>query len=252
MANRIAKKDLIDSIESANDDPEQQLELLKNITISEAKSDSDKELFTLVASAIKKSTKKAKATSDKIKGKFQTKIAAAKEKLDALKSDLSKQVGPYTGIIHELKRIDVEARQAISAFATKQMQELESQHEDLEPHEKAMLPATENKTTRVKGVAMSFREQPVVVVKNIDKVPGCYQLKEPDKSAVLAWFGAKTGVPAEEVSVQANGLVVLKIRAEDLPDETKNVVGVKEAAILAAGGCAGVAITVEKRPVVRG
>ena len=252
MANRVPKKDLVSVIENPKDNLNLQLDTLKNIEIGEAKSDADKELFTLVASAIKKTTKALKAQSDKIKGKFKTKIATAKEKLDNLKNEQNKQVGPISDVIHELQRIDTEAREAIGKYATTQMASLEEEFEDLEPFEKAMLPAPENQVTRVQGVSMSFRDHTVVKVTNIKKVPKEYLLKEPDQTMILNWFVSKTRVAVHELNIQANGLVVIKLKASDVPDELKRVVGVNENAIVAAGGCEGVEIATEKRPVVKG
>jgi len=252
MANRVAKKDLIEVIKNPKGDPEQQLELLKNIVISEAKSDADKELFTLVASAIKKTLGSLKSDADKVKGKFKVKIAGAKEKLDTLKEAQAILLGPLSDLTHELKRIDTEARAAISAFATNQMAALEEEFDDLEPHEKAMLPAAENKITRVKGVAMSFRDHTVVEVHDIKKVPVKFLVKEAERVKVMQWFVAKTGIAVSEITVQSNGSVMIKIPTEDLPDECKDVVGVKDAAIISAGGCPGVDIKTEKRPVVKG
>jgi hypothetical protein len=252
MANRIAKKDIISVIEEPNGDLAQQLGLLKNIEIGEAKSDADKELFTLVASAIKKTEKMLKAQTDKIRGKFKTKIAAAKEKLDTLKNEQSTLLGPLSDIALELRRIDDEARMAIGRYATTQMAALVAEHKDLEPHEKAMLPAPENKTTRINGVSMSFRDHTVVTVKNLGAVPKNFLLKAPSQQMVLNWFVGKTGVPVNEINIQANGLVVIKVKAEDIPDELKDIVGVNENAIVAAGGCAGVEMSTEKRPVVKG
>lgn len=252
MANRVAKKDLVNVIEHAKDDPEQQLEMLKNIVISEAKNDSDKELFTLVASAIKQTLKSTKTKSDKIKGKYKGRIATAKEKLDNLKQKQREELGPLTALSDELKRIDREAREAIAAFATKQMEELEEEFDDLEPHEKAMLPAAENKVTRVKGVAMSFREHTVVQIDDIKKVPAKFLKKEASQEKVLKWFVSKTGMVVEEVKVQSNGLTVIKIQSDLLPNECMNIEGVKDAAVISAGGCPGVTIKTEKRPVVKG
>jgi len=252
MANRVPKKDLIEAIERYNDDPEKQLELLKNIVISEAKNDGDKELFTLVASAIKKTQKTLKAKIDKIKGKYKGRIAAAQEKLNELKQEQQDQVGPLSDVVNELKRIDTEARSAIAVFATEQMKVLEAEHEDLEPHEKAMLPAAENQVTRVKGVAMSFRDHTVVEIQNIQKVPAKYLVKEAVKELVLQWIVSKTGLVVEDIAVQGNGLTVIKFQSSDLPEECKKITGVNESAIIAVGGCPGVNIKTEKRPVVKG
>lgn len=230
---------------------EEGLKILQGIKVGKVTSEADKKLFLDVASALKKSIKKQHGQVKKIKDKWKKKIDAAQEKVTALKEERDKELGVPKEIYDTLVGIDGDARTAITEYASKELEKAEEEHGELDPVARAMLPISENEVVKSGASTLSFRDHKVVVVDDIDAVPEKFIVRGTEPELVQNWIKAKAKVEAAAINVQANGLVTIKIKVSDLPNNYRKIIGVDEQAIIASGGCDGVTVKTERRPVVK-
>lgn len=226
---------------------------LKAIDVHEMTSDKDKESFLKVSLLVKDLSARVKAFSKSLDEKHKPGIKELEEQLSEKKDAYKEAVEPFKDAKRELDRIDTEARDAVSKYMTAQIeaqQKVEAPKPGAGP---AFMPAASevsNLGISKGGHDLNFATKRVVHVNALADVPDNFAQWEPDLAAVSTWL-TQAGIPAAETKVLADGTLTLKIAVTDLPKTLRTKTGVRDSAILAAGGCAGVTIKDEYRPVVK-
>ena len=229
-------------------------EALSGVVVAEMTDERDKESFLQVTVLVKKLTSRLKDNITKIDEKHKPGIEAAKTALEKAKEAYDGAVSAFKDAQRELKRIDGEARNAISLFATKKMREAQTQEvEAPKPGQRVAMPTGADAADMglsKGGHDLTFATRKVVQVVDLDKVPENLVTRAPDMDA---WGAAlkKLGLSHFDLSAQASGQITLKVKLDDMPATLTKRSGVKESAIIQIGGCTGVEIVDEARAVVK-
>jgi hypothetical protein len=215
-------------------------------------SDSDKEAFLTVSTVVKKLDKALKEVIKEQDAKYKPDIKQLEEQVKTLKEKYKVAVTPYKEAAAELRRIDTNARDAISVYMTAKMEEARKA-ETPKPGQPAF--AKPAATTKDMGISkggndLGFTTREVVHITDISKVPSELVTYRADENA---WAEAlsKLGIGNADLQTLANGNLTIKIAVDMMPDNLRERSGVKERAILELGGCAGVEIKEEVRAAVR-
>lgn len=231
---------------------------LKGFVISPMTDEKDKEIFLRVATVVKATKAAFKTKIDEANDGMKPKIREAETVLEELKTKLKDKITPYKSVVAELDRIDVEARNEVSRFVTEQMKAAEEIK--VAPAVPGKGPvfmpveSTANKSVSFKGHDLKFTATKVVKVDNLNDVPENFVNFMPNDVRVREWLlGALHSPTLNSVGLEilSDGRVKIVLDMHQLPKTVLERISVKNKQIIEAGGCAGVTIVEEQRPVVR-
>lgn len=227
------------------------LEALSSIRVNALTDDAEKDLFYEVAVAVKESKKRVKEVQKGIDEKHKPTIKELEDELDKAKQEYRALVDPLKQVIRELDRIDAEARDAVSAYTTAQVKAAQEAAKKIVAEAPASEPVfLPKEVAAVNGHQPNMVQRTTVMVLDLQAVPDEYCTWAPDVEAVGRAL-AGIGITNPEIKVQADGTVVIKADPAKLPSGLRRKNGVKPAVIIGVGGCPGVELATEYRPVVR-
>lgn len=226
---------------------------LEGIEVHELETEKDIESFLVVAAAIKKTLKKLTPSRQGVAKKWKEKVDKQIEKLEALKKDRDATLQPFKDVETQLKRIDSEARGAVTEYAENRIFALEEEYGKLSAAEAALVePATQ--IIEADGAKLYFKDIQRAEVTDIDAVPEQFVDFQPNEEKVSVWLSEKLDLEDKDLfkfKIQKNGKVVVELPFESLPEELFSRVGILESKVVAAGGCDGVQLIPSKSPVVK-
>jgi len=229
-------------------------ETLKNVSVNEMTSDKDKESFLKVAVLVKDLKGRLKKAIGALDEKHKPGVKKLEAELAKAKDEYKSAVEPFKDANRELDRIDDEARDAISAYTTAQIEAANKvAAPDTADGEPVFMPKASDAATHAiskGGHDLNYTTRRVVKVIDINQVPGDYCNWVADADTVKASL-EKLGVRNPLIQVQADGTLMVKVKPLDLPENLRRRDTVKDAVILGLGGCPGVEIKDEYRAMVK-
>jgi len=226
---------------------------LSGIEVHELKTEKDIESFLVVAAAIKNTLKKLTPSRQGLSKKWKEKVDKQAEKLTAVKSDRDEALQPFKDVESQLKRIDGEAREAVTEYAENRIFALEEEYGELSAAEAALVePATQ--IIEADGAKLYFKDVQRAEVTDLKAVPDQFIDFQPDEERVNAWLSKQLGMVDNSLfsfKIQKNGKIVVELPFESLPEELFARVRILESKVVAAGGCDGVQLIPSKSPVVK-
>lgn len=225
---------------------------LAGVQVNEMTDEKDKAAFLQVGVLVKTLTSAVKAVITKIDDKHKPEIKELDAKLDKLKTAYKDAVAPYKAVNAELSRIDAEARNAVTDFMTKVIGQERADVAAPAPGDAPVfVSAPENHNISRGGHELTFTTKKVTKITDLRLVPDNLATWAPDEAAVRAWLKASGIHDNFELKTQADGTLALKIPVTALPANMRKKTGVKERVVVDLGGCPGVELVDEHRPVVR-